>query len=264
MKTIKAGYQGIETRELCRQLARFGYSVEESDAFTDKLQQTVIDFQKTQGLAADGIVGYRSWEALFFNDKKENEKLTEEDFVLAAKLLDVETAVLKAVQKVETGGRGGFFAPGKPAILFEGHIFWNQLKKKGINPEEHITGNEHILYPKWEKGHYTGGMGEYDRLEHARKINKEAADASASWGMFQIMGFNYASCGETSIECFVKSMEESECKQLLLSCRFIKQSGMLPALQSRNWTEFAKHYNGPAYARNQYDEKLADAYKKYC
>lgn len=49
-----------------------------------------------------------------------------------------------------------------------------------------MKGNENILYPKWEKGHYKGGMGEYDRLEQARKINHEAADASASWGCFRL------------------------------------------------------------------------------
>lgn len=263
MKTIKMGYRGKETCELCRQLLRLGFPVTESDIFTTKLQQMVILFQKVYGLDIDGIVGYRSWETLFFASRRNGEKLTEEDFTLVSKLLDVEIAVLKAVQKVETGGRGGFFSPGKPAILFEGHIFWSQLKKRNIVPENYIVGNEHILYPKWEKCHYKGGLGEYERLEQARKINKAAADASASWGMFQIMGFNYAACGEISIESFVKSMIDSECKQLILFARFIKQSGMLPALQFKNWAEFAKRYNGPAYALNKYDEKLADAYKLY-
>lgn len=175
-----------------------------------------------------------------------------------------EPAALKAVQQVETGGRGGFFSPGRPAILFEGHIFWTQLKKRGSNPEDYVKGNENILYPKWEKGHYKGGIGEYDRLEQARKINREAADASASWGMFQIMGFNYAACGEESIESFVRSMCESEFKQLLLTANFIKKnSQMLQALQARDWAVFAKCYNGPAYAQNRYDVKLEAAYQKY-
>ena len=107
------------------------------------------------------------------------------------------------------------------------------MKKRGSNPEDYVKGNENILYPKWEKGHYKGGIGEYDRLEQARKINREAADASASWGMFQIMGFNYAACGEESIESFVRSMCESEFKQLLLTANFIKKnSQMLQALQA--------------------------------
>ena len=65
--------------------------------------------------------------------------------------------VVIAILKVETDGKGGFFAPNKPAILFDGYIFWSQLKKKGIAPKRYVTGNENILYPKWEKGHYKGG-----------------------------------------------------------------------------------------------------------
>lgn len=69
-------------------------------------------------------MGYRSWEALLLVGHQSDEQLTEKDFELVARLLDCEPAALKAVQRVETGGRGGFFAPDKPAILFEGHIFW--------------------------------------------------------------------------------------------------------------------------------------------
>ena len=197
-------------------------------------------------------------------EKSNSGRLIDEDFTQVAELLGCEPAALKAVQQVETGGRGGFFSPGRPAILFEGHIFWTQLKKRGSNPEDYVKGNENILYPKWEKGHYKGGIGEYDRLEQARKINREAADASASWGMFQIMGFNYAACGEESIESFVRSMCESEFKQLLLTANFIKKnSQMLQALQARDWAVFAKCYNGPAYAQNRYDVKLEAAYQIY-
>lgn len=190
--------------------------------------------------------------------------LGNEDFIQVSRMLSCELAALKAVQQVETGGRGGFFAPGKPAILFEGHIFWSQLKKRGLNPADYVTGNETVLYPKWSRQYYKGGIGEYDRLEQARKINREAADASASWGMFQIMGFNYAACGEESVESFVQSMRESEYKQLLLFASFIKKNPpMLRALQCGDWAEFAKRYNGPAYAQNGYDVKLEAAYRKF-
>ena len=150
MKTIKLGYEGEEALLLCRELKRNGYSVKESRTFTQEMKEAVIDFQQKNKLDADGIVGYRTWEVLFFTGHPITERLTEEDFILVARLLDVEVTALKAVQQVETGGRGGFFAPGKPAILFEGHIFWNQLKKRNINPESHVKGNENILYPKWE------------------------------------------------------------------------------------------------------------------
>jgi len=244
-------------------MLRNGYRVSGEAVFTDMMKAAVMDFQKNKGLDADGIVGYRTWEVLLFSGKPASARLTDEDFCLIARLLDCEPAALRAVQEVETGGRGGFFAPGKPAILFEGHIFWSQLKKRGIDPVQFAADNRNILYPKWERGHYKGGLAEHDRLEQARKIHREAADASASWGMFQIMGFNYALCGEKSVESFVDAMCESERKQLILSGRFLRQAGMLPALQGKRWAEFARRYNGPAYAQNKYDCKLARVYAKY-
>lgn len=55
------------------------------------------------------------------------ENLTENDFQRVADWLGVKVAVVKAVKTVETGGRGGFVAPGRSMILFEGHIFWREL-----------------------------------------------------------------------------------------------------------------------------------------
>jgi len=69
---------------------------------------------------------------------------------------------------------------------------------------------------------------------------------------------------EESMESFVRSMCESESKQLLLTANFIKKdSWMLRALQAKDWTTFAKCYNGPAYAQNSYGVKLEAAYRKY-
>ena len=42
--------------------------------------------------------------------------LTENDFQRVADLLGIEVAVVKAVQAVETGGHGGFVAPGLSLI----------------------------------------------------------------------------------------------------------------------------------------------------
>ena len=180
-----------------------------------------------------------------------------------ADLLGIEVAVVKAVQAVETGGHGGFVAPGRPMILFEGHIFWRELKKRGLDPDRYVAGNENILYPKWEKGHYYGGMKEYERLEKAREIHKEAADASTSWGMFQVMGFNYAMCGYGSVEEMVKDMCVGEDKQLEAFARFVKLAKLQSYLEQKDWVGFARRYNGPGYAQNQYDKKLEEAYRKF-
>jgi len=164
----------------------------------------VRDFQRKNKLAVDGIVGKGTWSKLQDENARQTAtlRLTEEDFKRCAEILGVEVAAVKAVQEVETGGRGGFFAPGRPAILFEGHIFWSQLKKHGLNPEDYVKGNEDILYPKWTKSHYKGGIGEYERLKKALAIHEKAAACSASWGLFQIMGFNYAACGCKNLHGF--------------------------------------------------------------
>jgi hypothetical protein len=232
--------------------------------FNETTLNAVLDFQKRNGLEADGIVDYKTWETLFFHDERPKYGISESDFDRAAMLLDCEPAALKAVQRVETGGKGGFLPSGRPTILFEGHIFWQQLRTLGINPKEFASGHEDILYPKWTKAHYKGGEAEYERLLRARQINVDAANASASWGMFQIMGFNHAACGEPSVASFVASMCQSECRQLLLSVRFIRGNrSMLTTLQKKDWKTFARLYNGPAYAQNRYDEKISKTYSSF-
>ncbi len=190
-------------------------------------------------------------------------RITEADIKRVAELLDVEEAAIKAVLEVETGGRGGFLAVGKPVILFEGHIFWKQLKNRGISPDKYQKGNEDILYPKWTKVYYKGGMREYDRLERARLIHREAADSSASWGLAQIMGFNYRVCGCESVSEFMGMMSENEGKQLELFARFIQGCKWDGYLRNHDWKGFARHYNGAGYEQNQYDKRLERAYDKY-
>lgn len=189
--------------------------------------------------------------------------LQEIDYEHAAKLLGVDVATIKAVLEVETGNRGGFVAEGKPTILFEGHIFWKQLKLRGVDPAKHLKGNEDILYPKWTRTHYKGGLKEYNRLDRAALIHRDAALSSASWGIAQIMGFNHKVCGCQSVSEFVEKMSESEGKQLELFVQFLKGHHWDAYLRSQNWKEFARHYNGPGYAQNRYDQRLARAYAKY-
>jgi predicted chitinase len=85
---------------------------------------------------------------------------------------------------------------------------------------------------------------------------------SASWGMFQIMGFNYAMCGCKTVSDFVIKMSNSQQDQFELAVVFFEKSGCLSALRGKNWASFAKKYNGSAYAQNKYDTKLATAYEK--
>lgn len=186
------------------------------------------------------------------------------DLVKLGKKYGVEPAVILCIQSIESGGNG-FFSDGRPKILFEGHIFWSQLKKAGKNPADYEAGNEDILYPKWDKTKYTGGKSEYNRLDKAKKIHKLAALKSASWGEFQIMGFNHATVGYNDVESFVEAMHVAGSNQLDAVMEFVKNNNLLKHIQgdTKNWAAFAKGYNGPAYAKNQYDKKLAAAYARF-
>lgn len=265
MQTIRLNSAGPDVKLLQEFLNEWGYPVNIDGIFGQKTHEAVCLFQKSQRLNPDGCVGQKTWLALQNSEALALKELClkETDFQKAAEILNVEVAAIKAVQEVETGGKGGFLKKEFPAILFEGHIFWNELKKRNIQPETLVSGNEDILYPKWTKSYYKGGMAEYERLERAIDIHEEAAYCSASWGMFQIMGFNHSLCGCETVSRFVSEMKKTEGAQLILFVTFLRKNGWDKYLRQHEWAEFARHYNGPAYKDNKYDEKIQNAYNKY-
>lgn len=189
--------------------------------------------------------------------------LTEQQFSNAANLLGCDTAAVKAVNQVEARGNG-FQKDGKVKILFEGHIFWKQLLKNGIDPKTRLTGNEDILYPTWNlakvRPYYN--MNQYVRLEKAKLIDETAALKSASWGAFQIMGFNHKACGYNTVQEFVSAQAE-EANQLMSFCNYLRSTHLDVNLRNHDWKGFARGYNGADYWKNQYDTKLQKAYDAF-
>lgn len=188
--------------------------------------------------------------------------ISEQQFINSAKALNVEVAAIKAVAEVESSG-DGFLPDGKPKILFEPHIFWKQLRTKGIDPNLFMEENPDILYSSWKPGAYGPVSKQHDRLDRAAKINREAALLSASWGRFQVMGFNWKVCGAASLQEFIDDMFESEDKQLDRFTIYIKNTFLDDELRGHDWAGFARGYNGPQYLKNKYDAKLKAAYLKY-
>jgi hypothetical protein len=183
--------------------------------------------------------------------------LTENDYKQAAEILGVEVACVKAVTKVESRG-SGFLPIGAPVILFERHWMYKLLKAK-LGKEPALSD---VVDPK--AGGYKGGTAEHTRLEKAVAIDRECALQSASWGLFQIMGFHWKALGYTSIQAFVNAQYRSEGSQLDTFVKFILiNPSMHKALKAKDWAKFAKLYNGPDYKKNNYDTKLSAAYKEY-
>lgn len=182
--------------------------------------------------------------------------LNENDFKNAAQNLGCEIAAIKAVAEVESP-KSGFLPSGRPTILFEAHIF-----SKFTNHKYDIS-HPHISSKKWNKSLYKGGESEYNRLEEAIKLDRIAALKSASWGKFQVMGFNFEICGWLDVETFVNDMYISEGKHLKAFVGFIKSNKLDKHLRDRNWEKFALGYNGPGYKQNNYHIKMKNAYEKY-
>jgi len=187
--------------------------------------------------------------------------ITEKAFNDSAILLGVEPATIKAVAEVESSGEG-FLPTGHPKILFEPHVFWAELKKRGKDPKT-ITGASDILYEKWTTGKYGKTSAQPERLKRAIAINKEAALSSASWGRFQIMGYNWAASGFATLDAFIAAMHIDEDQHLYAFINFVKSKNLVDELQRKDWAGFAKIYNGAGYKANKYDEKLAAAYNKF-
>lgn len=187
--------------------------------------------------------------------------LTKEDFKRAADKIGVEPEIIEAVTEVESP-RGAFDEKGKLSILFEAHVFYRELVKKGINPKNYLPANKDILSSTWNPSLYGKYSAQWGRLEKAAKIDRDSAYKSASYGAFQIMGNNAESLGYKSVHDFVVNQEKGEVSQLNDFIKFIQVNGLVDELKSKDWAAFAKGYNGPGYAQNKYDQKLEAAYNK--
>ncbi|MEM6380041.1 MAG: N-acetylmuramidase domain-containing protein [Bacteroidota bacterium] len=265
---LKRGSRGEAVIFLQELLNQLGFTLDTDGIFGGQSDAAIKQFQQQHRLEVDGIVGKKTWAKLFELSPTfmvNRLQLSEQDMQTFATEFDLEVPIVKAVRDVESSGKG-YLKDNRPIILFEGHIFWRELKRRGIDPVPLAAGNENVLFPKWDRTSYGSVSRQYTRLEKACSIGKsyhflEAALASCSWGLFQIMGFNYRKAGGANLVDFITKMRRSELEQLIAFGNFIKDNrGMLTFLRAKNWAEFAKRYNGSGYKQNKYDERLAEAY----
>ncbi|MQZ31930.1 N-acetylmuramidase family protein [Acinetobacter haemolyticus] len=189
-----------------------------------------------------------------------SKKLTKDQIALKAKELGIEAAVLQAVIDVECRG-SGFNTDGTPVILFERHVMRQRLiaNKKRSVADEMMRKRPDLCNTS------SGGYGLYSqqhkKLDDAAKFDRTSALESCSWGIGQVMGYHWYNLGYDTLQQFINAMYKDEASQLEAMCRYIKNNGLVNALKNKDWKAFARGYNGPAYAKNSYDIKLANAYK---
>lgn len=168
----------------------------------------------------------------------------------------VDIASIQAVMMVESSGKG-FNPDGSLASLLEGHIFYKYTNGK------YCESNSSICYKKWSRSFYgKTWKKEKDRFEEAFLLDKRAALLSCSWGLFQIMGFNHKECGYSSPESFIEKLKQGEAYHLEAFMSYLEARKIKNYLQNKNWSAFAKAYNGPGYKKNEYDKKLKNEYLK--
>ncbi|EOK5393414.1 N-acetylmuramidase domain-containing protein [Pseudomonas aeruginosa] len=269
MTKLQHGDRGQAVLQLQKQLNAQGAKLFADGDFGDKTEAAVRAYQLRVGLVADGIAGPKTMAALAGADCRQ--LLRNATLVAAAERLGVELAVVYAVNEVESSG-AGFLANGKPKILFERHVMHARLslvRNEGDDSAALIAHADHLaaLHPHLvnrRPGGYAGGTAEHQRLAQARMLDALCADESASWGAFQIMGYHAARLGYASVADFVSRMAHDENEQFEAFVRFIEADAALhKALKGKKWAQFAKAYNGPAYARNLYDVKLERAYERH-
>lgn len=206
--------------------------------------------------AIDGVFGPMTRQAILDGMQDGPDlPLNNADFVAAASRLEVEKAAIMAVRDVEASSAA--FTNGKPTILFEPHRFSKATGHRydGSHPTISSRNWNKALYPLTQ-------AGRWNQLLDACALDVDAAFASASYGAFQILGENYAICGARDPFAFAWQEAQTEGDQLEHFCRFVEGRWLVDALRRRDWTAFAKGYNGTAFAANSYDKRLKAAYER--
>lgn len=184
-----------------------------------------------------------------------NNGLVHQDYLRAANRLRCDVAAVRAVCEVEAP-RGGFLDNGQVTILFERHKFSQFTEGRYDESHPDISNPE-------PGGYGPAGQHQHDRLAKAVALDRDAALKSASWGKFQIMGFNHAAAGFPNLQHFINAMHKSEGAQLNAFVDFVLSQKLDDELREQRWADFARRYNGPGFKANQYDTKLAAAFETF-
>lgn len=226
---------------------------------SDRLRELQVYLRDTSRYAGqiDGYYGPLTREAILYAmEDGPDTALVMQDYRNAAARLNCRVSSILALAEVEAAG-AGFFA-GRPKLLFEPHIFSRLTKGKFDRSHPGIS------YRKWGSRPYPKSIDErYVQLLEAVGLDVWAGFSSASYGKFQICGFNHALCGYDSPWAFAFAMAYDEKTQLAAFEKFVVASGIAAPLRGQMWAKVARLYNGPAYASLRYDVKLAQAARRW-
>ncbi|MDJ0626567.1 MAG: N-acetylmuramidase domain-containing protein [Candidatus Caenarcaniphilales bacterium] len=182
----------------------------------------------------------------------------EKDFLITeqAQENNIERAILRAIIDVESSGNGfykkGESFEGKCKVRFEPDYF------------EKFSGARPFFIPGSISTKEAKSYSEYtDRNAYEQALIQSPSSTilASSFGLGQIMGFNYQGVGFNSLYEFSRAMESSEYDQLLAMIKFITSNQELAkAAKNKDFAKVASLYNGKTYKEVSYDKKLESAY----
>lgn len=117
-------------------------------------------------------------------------------------------------------------ATGLLIIRFEPHVF----KRK--------SGRE-IPYRRGKQ------KAEWQNLETAYELNAEAALLSCSYGLPQLMGFNWSVTKHDNVQKMVVAFQRSCVEQVEGFFGFVEKNGLINFIVNEDWRAFTRRYNGP-------------------
>jgi hypothetical protein len=111
-------------------------------------------------------------------------------------------------------------------IRFEPHIF---RRKAG----------QRVAYSRGGQPH------EWRNLARAFDLDPEAALLSTSYGLPQLMGFNWRVTRHPSVKAMVLAFQDSCEEQVAGFFAFVEQNGLGRYIRNADWRNFTRRYNGP-------------------
>jgi hypothetical protein len=126
-------------------------------------------------------------------------------------------------------------------IRFEPHIFQRQAKRD-------------VLYGRGGQQH------EWLNLARAYDLDPQAALLSTSWGLPQLMGFNWRLTPHPSVQAMVLAFQDSCEAQVAGFFEFMARNGLGGYVLNADWQGFTRRYNGPGQVA-AYSARLIGALK---
>ncbi len=172
----------------------------------------------------------------------------------AANELGVEYQVIQAIEAVESGGKAA-------AVRFEPHLWHRKYSEFGLTAAQRdqmpFTPNSQVPFSK------VASETNEAAFDRAMAISPALAVYSTSFGLYQVMGYNFAdykNTAEQKVKDF-RANPESASYGLLLKW-FEGNPKAIQAAKDKDFMLLAKYYNGPANV-NVYGPRMAAEYAAF-